>query len=408
MTEKKIIRNFFLLSSGQVFSQFIVFLSLAYLARVIGPESLGKIGFTQVFVSYFIFFSDLGLNLHGVREIAKDRGKMREMVNTILSIRLSFAVLVFSVLAVTDFLIFKESVIRFLVIVYGLTIFTFALGLDFLFMGINKSSLIGIVNSIRAVVFLGLIMLLVESSNDLYEIALIFLFSYVVSTVAYFVFAKISVEYSLHLFWNPKRWKEVVMSTLPLGVMSILSLFTQQQSILLLGIFYSTVDVGLYYGMFKIVMMAIFIIEMYGYTIYPMLIDPKNGNILIFSVKLIIFLVVPAILLMNVFDIEIIKIVLGAEYTEGDYVFKMLIWIIPLTAIFTVLNRSLIAQQHDRKCLIANVYGFIAGTLASIFLIPKFGMIGAASSFILSLVLVNVIMGYFVLRINKLSLQTSG
>lgn len=405
MAGKKILRNYISLSSGQIFSQVLTFLALAYLARVIGPESLGKIGFAQVYTSYFMFFTDIGLNLLGVREIARDRAGAVDLTNTILSIRLALATFLFVVMAALDFLLFQETELRVLILIYGLTIFSFAAALDFLFLGAGRSGLIGIVNSVRAVVFLGLVLLFVSNGDELYLVAVFFLASYLVSAACYLVFGRLAVDYRLKLRLDFSRWRRLAIIALPLGVITVLSVFTQQQSVLLLGFFSEPADMGLYYGMFKIIFMALFAISLFGDTIYPLLISSGEGNIFLASLKLIAVILLPAMFLLNSFDVEIIRLVLGEDFVAGAHIFRILVWVIPLTALLTVFNKTLIAGKYDRKCLVANAYGFAASVLAGVYLVSRFGMAGAAASYILSLAIANLFMGYFIFRVRHVAVE---
>lgn len=398
MAGRKIIRNYISLSSGQIFSQLLTFLALVYLARVIGPESLGKIGFAQVYTSYFMFFTDIGLNLLGVRSIARDRASANELMNEILSIRLVLATLLFFVLAALDFLLFKETDLRILILIYGLTIFSFAGALDFLFLGTGRSGLIGIVNSIRAVVFLVLVLIFVHNADELYRVAVFFLASYLVSALCYVALGRVVVGYKLKLGFDPGRWRQLVIAALPLGAITLLSVFTQQQSVLLLGFFSQPAEVGLYYGMFKIIFMALFAISLFGDTIYPLL-ARREDNVFLASLKLAAIVLLPAMFLFNSFDVEIISLALGKEFIAGAHIFRILVWVIPLTALLTVFNKTLIAGKHDRKCLTANTAGFAISVLSGIYLVSAFGMVGAAVSYVFSLVIANLFMGYYVFRV---------
>lgn len=98
---KKIIENILSLSIAEFASKGLQALFYLYLARVLGKEGLGALGFAQSFTSYFILFVKLGFDTVGTRAIAKRPELLRKYVNSIISIRTILAFAVFAVLAIS-------------------------------------------------------------------------------------------------------------------------------------------------------------------------------------------------------------------------------------------------------------------------------------------------------------------
>ena len=70
------------------------FVSTAWLARMLGPEAYGILGFGTAFVSYFALAVVFGTDLYGTREIASSPEKMPALLSRILGARLILLLLV--------------------------------------------------------------------------------------------------------------------------------------------------------------------------------------------------------------------------------------------------------------------------------------------------------------------------
>ena len=68
--KKSLMKNYFYNLSYQILVVLTPFITIPYLARVLGPESIGLASFSSSIVSYFSLFASLGIGLYGQREIA--------------------------------------------------------------------------------------------------------------------------------------------------------------------------------------------------------------------------------------------------------------------------------------------------------------------------------------------------
>ena len=94
MSTSRVLRNASLLGVAQVVSMATGFVSTAWLARMLGPEAYGILGFGTAFVSYFALAVVFGTDLYGTREIASSPEKMPALLSRILGARLILLLLV--------------------------------------------------------------------------------------------------------------------------------------------------------------------------------------------------------------------------------------------------------------------------------------------------------------------------
>lgn len=398
MSRRRIINNFLSFSSGQIIAQGIVFLTLIYIARVIGPEGLGRIGFAQVFASYFVLLTDMGLNLLGAREVASDRRRSSAYLNTILSLKLALSLLLFLALVVMTGLIDRTADVRFLIIIYGLVIFPAAATLDWFFVGIEKMRIISLVSLARSLVFLGLCLAFVRGADDIVRVALAFLASYVVSAVLYFISVERLAGYRARLDLSFGAWRKMALMALPIGALTIMGIMIEQQSVLVLGLFGSPESVGLFYGVYKLIFIGTFIIGLYGTSIFPALTKTAGSAIMVTSVKAIAVVGLPVVTLLSIFDGEVITLLLGEQYAAASGVFRIMLWALPLVALTNVFSRDLVSKRRDRSCLAAMAAGFLTALVLSLTLIPAYGLTGAAWCYFAGFAVTAVATGGLIIR----------
>ena len=126
-TIRRTTKNLLSLSGAQILSQMISFAVIVYLARTLGVANFGKIGFAQALVLYFSLGVNLGLTVVGVRSVARKKLEMERYASHILTLRLTLAVLFFFLLGVTVILIPQPAEVKYLIMLYGLSLFPSAL-----------------------------------------------------------------------------------------------------------------------------------------------------------------------------------------------------------------------------------------------------------------------------------------
>ncbi len=76
----QIFKNFSYLAAAELISKGIAFFTTVYIARVLGPENFGKLGFAQAVLSYFILIVSLGFDVYGAREIARNKENTKKLL----------------------------------------------------------------------------------------------------------------------------------------------------------------------------------------------------------------------------------------------------------------------------------------------------------------------------------------
>ena len=112
--------NYVILSGGEFISKILAAVALAYLARVLGPESYGSLEFAIAIYFIVHLFVDSGLSYIGARELAKDKDKQPKLFVNITMARSILALIAFVFLALLAMFINQPREVKTLIFLYGL------------------------------------------------------------------------------------------------------------------------------------------------------------------------------------------------------------------------------------------------------------------------------------------------
>lgn len=138
MSTSRVLRNASLLGVAQAVSMAAGFVSTAWLARMLGPEAHGIIGFGTAFVSYFALAVVFGTDLYGTREIASAPDRTRALLSRILGVRLILLVLVGTVYVAVISAIDRPRDVIVVMFIQILGLLSAAVTVDFLFQGVQR------------------------------------------------------------------------------------------------------------------------------------------------------------------------------------------------------------------------------------------------------------------------------
>jgi len=113
-------RNSLYLLSGSVVQKILAFIYFIFLARFLGPDSVGKYTFAISFVGIFSIFIDWGLNQLLIRESAKDQHKADFYFHSILALKLISSAIIYLLIIVLIRTLPYPEVTRQLVYLAGL------------------------------------------------------------------------------------------------------------------------------------------------------------------------------------------------------------------------------------------------------------------------------------------------
>lgn len=389
-TRGRIISNLSWSVVSEAVAKGIAFFTNIYLARTLGVSNFGIFTFAQTITFYIWLAVDLGISMYGIREIAKDKKGVENIINPLLTIRIFSGIVFFSLyMAFLSFIPIPTHK-RLVFIGSGLYLITYSLYTDWIFKGLEKFKFIALGSFVSSSVFLISILYFVRNSNGLIIASFIWSLSIFLGSLSLFYFLQRILGIKYIPSFDIKVWlfhlKESIYFSVSGGLMAIY----QYLPILYLSIFFTSHEVGLFSAPYRIIIAiatAGYIIPMAFYPVFSELYlrdrDEFRKTHVRFQ-KIMLFLGIPAGVTGFLLGKEIITLLFGNQYIESTLVFKILIWLIPLYFLRYTYGSILLACGLQRLHNIATFIGALCMSITGLFLVPAYNITGGAISLLLS------------------------
>lgn len=381
-------KNFIWMAAANIIGSLFSAALFIYLARTLKAEAFGLISYAHSFIFYMLNFVDLGLSTYGIREIAKNRERAGEYVSEIVSFKLLLASVLFVIIASSTFLTSGHAQFRILMVEVALLLFVSALSCDWAFQGQEKMRMVLVSFGTTTMLQFGLIYMLVKGPNDLLKSALIY------SLVAFLI----PVLFLVHFKYRPKletsylkQIKVYLSSSIIIWSIAIFAQVYNGLDIVLLGFFRSPEEVGYFTVARRAIGGATLLMIFLANALLPRLsstfltkdigqFTSATHKFLKISVFLAAFVVIPLIFLSS----GIISLALGSEYLPAALPFK----IMAVAFIFVMFNlpysTGLVAAGFEKAVLKQVSVSALVSVFLNVFLMPRYGMIGASISFFIA------------------------
>ncbi len=162
---RRMARNFAALSLAEIVCRAISVVVMLTLARRLGTDAQGKVEFAFNIVFWLVLLVRDGLEIIAAREIARHPRLIRHLVNHVLAVKLMLATALFTALGVINWATLSGPAERAVLALYGLMLFTTALGLDFVYRGLERMGLVAASLTIRTATYAVGVLLLVTSPS---------------------------------------------------------------------------------------------------------------------------------------------------------------------------------------------------------------------------------------------------
>lgn len=400
-TQKNIFFNV-LLAVSQVLFPLITF---PYLARILGPDNIGKINFAESIAKYFILLAALGIPIYGVREIAKKINEKKALTLLFFEIFLinliTTAFLTFIFLFAVEFVpVLKEEKQLFY---WAILYFIFQLFyFEWFFIGVKEFKYIALRSFFIRFLFILFVFLLIKEKADyVYYMVMQVVLSVIISIINFRQLNKLlelrQINYSdINL---RKHLKPLLILFLTIFSISIyFSLDT-----ILLGFLANNESVGYYSSALKLTKLIIAVLGSITVAVFPQMIDVyHNGGEDQFKLlvkkcyDLIVGLSIPLIILVAGLSSEIVQLFLGPSFERATLpliITAPLILIVSLSSIFGF--QVLSALSKDKAILISAIMGMCVSIFLSFLLIPSTKENGAAITILFTELTVSLSFIYF-------------
>jgi len=312
----------------------VFFFTNIYLARALGVENFGLFTIAQTLTLYFWLAVDMGMNMYGIREIAKRKHDPSGLISQLLTLRLTAGVVVFALYAVNVVLFVGEHKNIFLA--SGVYLLTYAFYTDCVLKGLEKFKLIAFGSIISSAIFFAGIIVLVRTQSDVAVAALIWSISFFFGSMFLFYIVVQRLGLVLRPDFRLRVWMLHIKESIFFTLSGSLMMLYQYLPIFLLGILYSAHEVGIFSAPYKVIFAVCSLGFYVPMAFYPVMSEQFHidSDGFIVSYKRLRFIMLamglPAGAAGTFFATRMVTLLFGADYIESVLVFKMLSWLVPM------------------------------------------------------------------------------
>lgn len=378
-------------------------ITFPYISRVLGVTNVGIVSFVDSIINYFILFSMMGINIVGIREIAKFKKDKQGLTRTFSS--LFWLNTITTIGALVVLLVVSLSVHQLrehwnMMMVGAIKLFVNYLLIEWLYRGLEEFRYITIRTLVIRSVYVLAIFLFVKNKND-YEIYyFLTVLTIAINALINIIYSKHFVSFKIHKIELSRFFKPFFI----LGVYALLTSMYKSFNVAYLGFVCNETEVGYYATASKLHSMFLAFFSAFTGVMLPRMsslisegkveefkrLTQKSNNILFTSL-------VPWILFLTIYTPAIIEIIAGKGY-EGS-ILPMRI-VMPLLLVIgyeqILVVQTLMPLKKDDAILRNSLLGAIVGVFLNILLVNSFASIGSSIVWLISELVVLCSAQYYV------------
>lgn len=396
---KKILTNIGWLFFDKILRLGIGLVVVMWLARYLGPEQFGQLNFVVALVAVFGVFATLGLKGIVVRDLLGKPEEQQVILGSAFVLKIVAALSVYLLLVMTIFIIKPDDALsKTMVAILGLSIvFKSTEVVNFWFESQVKSKyVVWVENSVFMAISLMKMLMLWQQAPLIAFIWVMLIESIIVGVVLLFVYAKVVLN---PLNWQAKkiRIKSLLNDSWPLIISSAAWIVYTRIDQIMIGHMLNDQALGYYSVAIKLSEMANIVPIIIAFSIIPAITTLRKTNVRLYRHRFqmtydtVVGLMLLAAIVVTLLSDFIITLLFGSAYADAAPVLTIHIWSAIFIAMATVSGKYLINEGLQKITMQRHLTGVVINIPLNYFLIPIYGIEGAAYASLFSLAFSNYI-----------------
>jgi len=359
---RKVIENYFSLTTLQLLNSLFILVIYPYLIRTLGITQYGLYVFAFSIANYVNVIVTFGYNIHGVREVSLNRdnnANLSKILSNLLSSQVYLFLTCFIMLIVTVYFIPFTRENYWLYVVCGLSAFSPVLFPTWFFQGMEQMKYITVLQLGIKLFSLPFILFLVKTPQDLLLYAIINTTSTLIGSLLAILLIK--YHFKIDLVFKPVReFKLYMKEALPFFWGSAASVIKMQSPAFFAGTFISMASVAYYDLASKIVLLIATLLSNINNAFYPKIVKEQNSNMVRKALIGLAIICVIAVLFIFIGGKYIVFLLGGKLMIESYSLMTILSAIIPCWVIVGSIQLFiLIPLKRYKSVAISQTIAFI-------------------------------------------------
>ena len=383
--KKKIAKNTVISFSGKIISSLLGLVSVAFIARELGPEGFGNYNIVVAFLYVFSVFADFGLYNYLTREVSIKGADEKKIVSNVFISRVILLLFFYTLSFVVVYFIPSYSYeikIGILLASLGFVFLSLSQVLMGIFQKYLKTILPAVADITARAIQLALVLYLYMKGANFLDFLIVFILGAFINFVLVYYFARKIIPFKIQ--YKKEESINILKQSWPLAVSSVLVLIYFKGDTIIMSFLKDSADVGVYNLSYKIIENIIFFPAMFVGLVMPLLsryFKLSMGDFKKVFQKSFDFLNVISIpLVFGGFYLSsgIINIIGGSEFTDSVAPLRILIFSIFFIFLGALFGNAIIAIRKQKQVMWAYGTAAVFNISANIYFIGKYSYIGAA------------------------------
>lgn len=361
-------------------------ISFPYVSRILSPSGTGKVSFATSLVAYFLIIAQLGVPTYGIRATAKVRDNKLELsrvVHELLCINLFMCCIAYGAFFIAIQTVPRLQGDKTLYLIISMSIVLNAIGMNWLFQGLEMYSYITKRSLLFKAVALAGMFLLVHSKDDYLVYGALTIVSGSASNIVNFIYAHKLVAFRNVGGYNYRRHLKAI--GIFFAMTCTTTIYTNLDTVML-GFMTSDIDVGYYNAAIKVKTALVSVVTSLGAVLLPRasyyVEHELMNDFYRISGKAISFVSVvalPLVVYFVIFAEPSIMLLSGIKYAGAISPMQLIMPSVFFIGMTHVTGLEMLVPLGKEKC---TLYSFIAGAITDLainaLLIPRLASSGAA------------------------------
>jgi O-antigen/teichoic acid export membrane protein len=381
----RILTNLIALLAGEGLGRAFSLATTIYLARTLGVAQFGLVETAFAVLVYLQIVADGGLDIVATRAVARAPERRPVFAANLLAIRGTLVAAALAAVVVLNAATVRPASLEDMLLRMSAAVVPLAASVAWAFQSSQRMRAMAAGQVITQASFFGLALLFVRGPADGLMVPLVYAAAVTIGTAAM-------------VWWYVRRhgwtrptldlgfWREVLPQSAPIAASRVLRAVSFNFDVLLLGYFYSEVLVGLYAAAYRFVTLPM-LLYVHAFTaMFPSLVHltPAErtrtfGRIVTMAAATGFAIAVAVYLAAE----PMLRLVMGEPFLGGAAPLRVLAWSIPVAAVAGVLRQALLTADCQRADFAVVAVAAVANAGLNIMLIPRAGLVGAATATLL-------------------------
>ena len=390
-TKEKVVRNVVWAVTGKVVTLLGGLLVGIFVARYLGPEQYGLMSYVMSYVAIFQVLASFGMDQIEIREESKMPDKKDKIIGTAFALKIAFAIITMILVAITIWIFEADSFTKWMIILYSISMIANSFGvIRNYFTSLVWNEYIVKTEITRTFIGAGIKVGLLLLHAPLVWFIAATLFDTILIACGYWVSYRSKINSSKHWKFDKNQAVYLIKQSFPLLLSGAAVVVYQKIDQVMIGNMIDKEAVGYYAVAATFVSIIGFIPTTLAQTISPILVRTYELNQTEYQKKAQLFIntstwiIILVCIIVCALSYPLIRYTYGLQYMAAIPLLQITIFKEIGYCMAQTSGTMIITENIQKVVVLRNLIGCLTCVILNYWLIPLYGVIGAAISSVIT------------------------